>query len=443
MDRTDWIGDLYTSTFGWELLEALADGGPRLAASDGERRAHDRVLEAFREAGLRNLGEHTFEMPAWERDSATLAVDQPQSLELDCIALPGSPPADLSSEIVHLGYGLPEDFEAVDLTDKIVVATSDVPDWYDHWMHRREKYGLAIDHGAAAFVYANHVEGCLPPTGSLGGGMDVIGEIPAIGVSREVGARLERLARADDFRGHLEVDVAIDPNATSQNVYGELGPETDEHVIVGAHVDGHDISQAAIDNGAGVAILCDVARTLADREHDLDIRVRFVGFGSEELGLNGSQHYALDHDLSDVRIVLNLDGIGQGRDLQVHDNLFDGVAPVVDRVADQFQHPVETLPEYVVHSDHWPFVWKGVPGVMVTAESDDKGRGFGHTFADTLEKVDIRALRDHAIVATQLVVEMARSSVDIPRRTRQEVEQDLRQRGHESRLRLAGDWPFD
>ncbi len=442
MEQTGWIGDLYTSTFGREVLEDLADGGPRLAASDGERRAHDRVLEAFREAGLRGLGEHTFEMPAWQRESATLATETPREFELDCIALPGSPPAEITGEIVHLGYGLPEDFEAADLDDKIVVATSDVPGWYDHWMHRREKYGLARRHGAAAFVYANHVEGCLPPTGSLGGGMQVIGEVPAVGVSREVGARLERLAADGPVRGRLEVDVAIDRDGTSQNVYGELGPETDRELIVGAHVDGHDIGQAAIDNGAGVAILCDVARALADLEGELETRVRFVGFGSEELGLNGSQHYALDHDLSQVRAVVNLDGIGQGRDLRLHDHLFDGFAEIVERVGAEFDHPFECLHEYVVHSDHWPFVWKGVPGAMVTAASDEEGRGFGHTFADTLEKVDIRELRDHAIVVTRLLIELAAAEVEIPHRAPADVEHDLRERGYASRLRLAGDWPF-
>ncbi|MFB6372349.1 MAG: M28 family peptidase [Bradymonadaceae bacterium] len=443
METTDWIGEVYTSTFGWNVLEDLAESGPRLGASAGERRAHDRVKRAFRQAGLREIEEHTFEMPGWQRESAAIELERPDELDLDCIALPGSPADIVTGEFVYLDYGLPENFEAADLEGKIAVVRSDVPEWYDHWMHRREKYGLAKRHGAAGFVFANHVPGCLPPTGSLGGGLDVIGAIPAVGVSREVGARIERRAQRGEVRGRLVVDAAIDEAATSQNIHGVVGPESDTELLVCAHVDGHDISQAAIDNGAGVAVMCDVARALADNAWMLDQRVRFVGFGAEELGLVGSQHFTADRDLSTVDIAINLDGIGQGRNLLVHDNLFDGLRPIVDRLNAEFRHSVECLREYVVHSDHWPFVWKGIPGAMVSAASGNKGRGFAHTFADTLEKVDVRALRDHAVLASRFVSLLSSPDVEIARRSPEDVRDDLRERHYEDRLRLAGDWPFD
>lgn len=442
MDDTDWIGDIYTSTFGWNVLEDIAEGGPRLGASEGERRAHDRVKLAFEEAGLREIRDHTYQMPKWERGSAGIDIESPRELELDCIALPGTPEASLTGEFVHLGYGLPEDFESHDVEGKIVIARSDVPKWHDHWMHRREKYGLCKRHGAAGFVYANHIEGCLPPTGSLGGGLEVIGPIPAVGVSSEVGARLRRLCSDGTVHGRLDIDVRIG-EGTSQNVTGVVGPDTGSEIIVGAHVDGHDISQAAIDNGAGVAIMCDVARSLGRRADELDMRVRFIGFGAEELGLVGAQHYALDHDLSEVKIVVNLDGIGLGHNLLIHDNNFDGISQPVDRLAEELCHPVTCVPEYVVHSDHWPFVWKGVPGVMVTADNNASGRGFAHTSADTLEKVDIRALRNHAIVATRFVELVSDTAVEIPHRDAHAVRDDLKERDYEEPLRLAGDWPYE
>jgi Zn-dependent M28 family amino/carboxypeptidase len=441
MEETNWIGETYVSTFGWDVLEEIVDMGPRLGGSDGERRAQRRVQEAFEEAGAREIGEHTFDVEGWSRGDSSLRLDEPHEVELECIALPGSPPDVIEGEFVHLGHGLPEDFEAADLEGKIAVVSSDVPDWYDHWMHRREKYGLAIRHGARAFVFANHVEGSLAPTGSLAGGIDVVGDIPAIGVSKEVGARIERYAGRSSVRGALRVEADIG-ETTSQNVMAVVGPETETEILVGAHVDGHDISQAAVDNGVGVATMCEVARILGRRQEALETKVRFVGFGCEELGLVGSQHYAADHDVSSIDVVVNLDGIGDGRNQRIHTNRFDDLRPVVEAVADELQHPVEWVPEYVLHSDHWPFVWRGVPGLMFCSESDTPGRGFCHTTADTLDKVDVREIREHAIVATRLIERLADGEVEIARKSADEVESYLWEKGAFEYLDRSGDWPY-
>lgn len=441
MDHANWIGTLYTSEFGWNVLEDLTEVGPRLGGSPGEARAHQRVAEAFSQAGLREVGEHTFDQIGWTRGSSNLSTRSPRDVELECIALPGSPAEVVDAEIIHLGHGLPDDFASRDIAGKIVVVRSDVPPWFEPWMHRREKYGLAIEAGAAAFVFANHVEGCLPPTGSLGGDMDVIGELPAVGVSKEVGERLRRFCERGEVLGRLEVDAEI-ADATSRNTHGVVGPATGPEIIVCAHVDGHDISQAATDNGAGVAIMCDVARVLADRASTLETRVRFVGFGSEELGLLGSKHWAADHDLENIKVVVNLDGIGDGRDQVVYANRIDAFRDVVEAVSSEFRHPIQWRRKFVLHSDHWPFVLEGVPGLMVAADSGEKGRGFGHTFADTLDKVDIRALRDHAILVSRLVELLSDPDLELPRRDASTIERALREMGSEERLRRAGDWPY-
>ena len=78
--------------------------------------------------------------------------------------------------------GLPSDFDR-DFERAVVLAAGDVPDWQDRYVHCREKYYRAVEAGAAAFVYRNHVEGCLPPTGSVGTEDAPIGEVPAVGVA--------------------------------------------------------------------------------------------------------------------------------------------------------------------------------------------------------------------------------------------------------------------
>ncbi len=440
-DNHEWIGKTYLSDFGWNVLEDLAEIGARLGASEGERKGHDRVRKAFRKAGLRNINEHTFQMTRWRRSGAGVKLNKPRDRTFDAIALPGSPSGQVRGEVEHLHHGLPEDFENRNLSGKIVIARSDVPSYYDRWIHRREKYYRAVDAGADAFVFQNHVEGCLPPTGSLGGGEKVLGEIPAVGISKETGAHIQRYTQNSQVEGTVEVQAQID-EGTSQNVTGEVGPDTDETILVGAHVDGHDISQAAIDNGAGTAIVCEIARILSDLEDQLKTRVRLIGFGAEELGLIGSQRYARDHALDDLKLVVNCDGIGRGRNMKVHTNEFEGITPIVESVADRAHHPIEAVPEMVLHSDHWPFVWNGVPGIMVSSETGEQGRGFGHTYADTLEKVDVREIREHAILATMMIQEFARTDVDIPRRDPENIQEQLEQKGHDTWMKTARDWPF-
>lgn len=443
MKNNNWISEIYTSRLGWEHLVDLTELSPRMAASEGERKAHQLVQEQFRASGLRNVSDHTYPMTFWQRDHTEFTLTDPDKGSLDCIALPGSPAGELSGDMIHLNYGLPEDFEHHDVEGKIVVVRSDVPDFYYHWMHRREKYELAHKHGAAAFVYANHVDGCLPPTGSLAGGKNVMGSIPAIGVSKEVGERIKMLQERHSLTASMNVSPIIDPDGSSQNSYAELGPETDDMLVVGAHVDGHDINQSAIDNGAGIAIMLEMAHSLAKREDILDTRVRFVAFGAEEFGLVGSQYYVDDHNLDRIKAVLNCDGIGRGRTSSIYTNHFPAFEEPVREISEEFNNPISTIPKYVLHSDHWPFVWSGVPGAMASSRRPQSGRGFGHTYADTLDKVDPRDIREHAILLTRLVEKLSRPSFQPEQKQPVDIQNHLKDKGFDKYLKRAGDWPYE
>jgi Zn-dependent M28 family amino/carboxypeptidase len=437
-ERTDWIGDRFVSRLGTDVLADLAGIGARLGASEGEARGHARVREAFEDLGAREVEAREFDLTKWERGDASVAVD---GEDLEAIALPGSPAASVSGRLVHLGYGLPEDFEDADLEGAVVVARSDVPEYHDRWLHRREKYFRAADADAAAFVFQNHVEGCLPPTGSVGGGDDVVGPLPAVGVSKEVGERLRRTAEAGPVEASVDVDVSIG-EGSSRNVTGVLGPDTDEEVLVTAHVDGHDISEGALDNASGVATMLEAGAGLAAVAEDLETRVRLVGFGAEELGLKGSRRYTDEADLDRVRAVVNCDGAGRARTLQVKTCGFDAVGEAAEETADAFDQPIQVRPAIAAHSDHWPFVWRGIPGVQASSDTGS-GRGFGHTFADTLDKTDRRAIRTHGILVAGLVGRLAEADREIPRRDPAAIRDELIADAEDVSMRVAGEWPFE
>jgi len=438
---TDWIGETFTSDAGWNHLETLVDVGDRMAGSDGERTAAAATRDALEAVGARDAHLAEFPIQGWERgDSHVDAGGERYDDRHQALALPRSPTGSVAGELVDLGHGLPEDFEDADLEGKVVLARSDVPEWYDRYLHRREKYYHAVDAGAVAFLYRNHVEGCLPPTGSVGTEADPVGEIPAVGVSAEAGARLAR--RADGEPVTVTVDATIE-DATSQNVHATLGPDTDDAVLLTSHVDAHDIAEGAMDNGAGTAGVVEVTKALAARESELDTRVHVVCFGAEEVGLVGSNHLANETELADVAAVCNLDGICQGRTLGFYAHGFDELEAVIEDVADHLDQPAYVTPELGPHSDHWPFTKWGVPGTHAYGKTAGDGRGWGHTHADTLDKLQQRDLREQAIVLTELVVALADADTTIPHRDPERIADQLRDEDLATGLQITGDWPYD
>lgn len=441
---TDWIGRTFTSDAGWNHLESLVDIGNRMAGSRGEREALELTRDALADAGARNAHIDEFDIQGWTRGTSAIhagagADSETFDMAHQCIALPRSPDASATGELVDLGHGLPEEFEDADVAGKVVRVSSTVPDDYDRFIHRREKYYYAVSHGAAAFVFENHVEGCLPPTGSVGTAEAPVGDIPAVGVSREAGARLTR--RFEGETVSVETDCEVH-DATSGNVHAELGPDTEEELLVTSHVDAHDIAEGAMDNGAGTATVIEMAHALADREDELDVRVRFVCFGAEEVGLVGSNQEAERADRDSIRAVVNVDSNVHGRTLTLDAHGFDELEAAAEDVAEGFDHPVSTSAELVPHSDHWSFVKHGVPGYMVAAESDTRGRGWGHTHADTLEKLEARTLREQAILLTELVVDLADAETSVSHRDTDAIARELEAGDQAEGMKVTGDWPY-
>lgn len=316
------------------------------------------------------------------------------------------------------------------------MAASNVPDYFERFLHRREKYYHAVESGAEAFIFRNHVEGCLAPTGSVGTENSPIGEIPAVGVSKEVCSRLVRKYEGDEVTVRTDTDVH---DATSQNIHADLGPDTEEAVLLTSHVDAHDISEGAGDNGAGTAIVTEVARALASREDELDTRVHCLVYGAEEVGLVGSNYDANERNQANIKAIVNNDGVGRGRTLDFITHGFKSLTIAAETVADRFDHPIQTSPQLGPHSDHWPYVQRGVPGYHVTSVTGDEGRGWGHTRADTLDKLETRNLREQAILLTELVVELVSEDTEIDHRSPEDIATQLKEEDLAEGMKITWD----
>lgn len=443
---TELIGDAYTSTHHWDLLCKLVDLDGRMAGQEGERKATCLIADTFESHGVQDVSVTEFDVPGWWRGSSSLKVGVAErkhqfNADHQVIALPGTRSCNISGELIDVGYGRPEDFDATDCDGKIVMASSKTPESYNRWIHRGEKYGFAINHGARAFIFRNHIEGNLPPTGSIGN-KDGPGEIPAVGVSKEVGERFARYCEAESVDVTLTIDCRNE-STNSQNVEGVLGPDTTEEVLLVAHADGHDISEAARDNGVGTVLVSELARLLAQMETDLETCVRFLVFGSEEIGLLGSNRWVETHPRNQVKAVLNLDGTGYSRNLSVYTHRFDRIAAVFEEVADELEIPISISNEVRPHSDHWPFVQEGIPAVQTRSLENYSGRGWVHTHADTLDKLELRDLRELVVPLAMATAKLAEADRPIYHKAASSIRDAIVEDGHAIGMRNAGSWPFD
>jgi len=418
-----WIDSAFTSNTGWKLLNDLVDIDHRLAASPGERRAAELMKKELSELGARNPRIEEFPITGWERNNCELK-HVGTNTSYRSFALPRSPSVSATGEVVDLNQGAPEDFEENDIEDKVVIVSSDTPPHYPRVIHRREKYHLAVKNGAVGFIFRNHIDGDLIRSGTVSGSSGPIGEIPAVGVSKETGLRISRRHHGEK----IEIDVSANiREATSQNVYSEIGPETDECVVISAHLDGHDISESAKDDAVGIATVVEVAKHLITRENELETRIRFAGFGGEEVGFIGSKYHQKNHS-DDIKVILQNDGVARSRDFMVHTNGFNSLETPVNNTSKKYDHPIQISRKTRMTSDHWPFVKQGTPGYLISSvPSDSNMTGYGSsrgiilTSADTIDKLDIRDLRTHSIIETELAIEVAKKESSINKNTPEEI----------------------
>lgn len=412
------LGDIYTSSAAMDNLTVLCDDfGSRFSGTEGERQAVDFLARTFQEYGLENVHTEEYGYMGWTRGPARVEVVHPVRKEIPCFSLPMCPPGVVEAELVSVGDGAPAEFERLGerLRGQIVMASSRPPRGLNRTVHRSEKYQRSFLGGAAAFLYANQYEGYGPETGSIANDREA--PIPGIAISRESATYLLRLAeRFGAVRLRVETTDRSAP-ARAWNVVGDLpgGSPNGEWVVVGCHYDGHDIAQGAGDPASGTVAVVEAARVLAAhaRGDDFPPRqagIRFVMFGTEEIGLLGAYRYVDAHDdeLDQVRFMLNLDAAGGGSRKGLIINHWPELDSFFEAARRQMAAEMPLGQKAEGFSDHFPFFLEGVPtAYMGDPEKVDTGRGFGHTAHDTLDKINPNNLRAAAANACRVALRIA------------------------------------
>lgn len=173
---------------------------------------------------------------------------------------------------------------------------------------------------------------------------------------------------------------------TSHNVIATvLGTEKPEEIIsFGAHYDSVPFSTGVYDNGAGSVINMEILRYF--KENPPKRTIKFMWYGSEEIGLEGSWAYVKGHkdELKDHLLMINVDVGGPILG-------FDEMSVTADEKLVSFSdymmkiagHSVEVR-QGIYSSDSIPFADSGVPGVNF-ARAGAHGAAYIHNRYDTLE----------------------------------------------------------
>ena len=234
------------------------------------------------------------------------------------------------------------------------------------------------------------------------------------------------------FLGDLPAQYAGGNRYWENLILTKPGRKTAAHYVICAHYDAiakgdaewdwqTDPAPGADDNATGVAALLECARLVAPL--DLDVGVTLVAFSGEELGLQGSDHYAgLLAPEDSVLGVINLDMLGYVAGSKRTDITYDVQSEwLVDRLAETASslEPSVSIVAWdqtgVGRSDQASF-WKyGMPGVMLSDATDGDGEplyAHYHTLADTLGNVTIDQVRDNARLVVAYLARFAEVQAD-------------------------------
>lgn len=360
----------------WADFNAICDCGGRQSGTPSEAAAVALLSRLGAEAT--GVLARRFATPYGGWRALDVALETAGGRALPAVALlrsAATPEAGLNLEVVDLGRGTPEEFEAhrEEIPGRAVMVRHELM-FAAGTLHRRLKYEAAVRAGAAAFLIAGPAEGSLV-SGSSGRGVEV--GVPAVGIAPEGAAALTRTASG--FARIMLRVVVEESQGTADSLLFDLPGRSDEWVVLSAHIDGHALGESAMDNASGLAAALATARALAPAVAAGRRGLRLALFNIEEWALNGSASYVagLSRPERDaISLNVNLDTVAGGRKLTALTSGYADLEPFLLACSSQTKIPLGVFRPLQRNSDHANFAEAGIPAFRLVS-------GFGETDAST------------------------------------------------------------
>jgi hypothetical protein len=289
---------------------------------------------------------------------------------------------------------------------------------------------------AAARAWAD-----LPPCPDSGRLREVVAVLasPEFGGREGPGARKAAEYLAGEFRrlkleplfahGFLQDVPGKEPGSVQGRNVGAIvrGRDTvlrDQWVILGAHFDHLGIRRGQLypgadDNASGVAMMLEVARSIARAPAPPQRSIAFVGFDLEEIGLFGSRYFVAHPPMPLEHVVLfvcadmigrSLGGICDSHVFVLGTEHAPGLRPWIGAAAGGQPLTVGLLGSDILvlnRSDYGPFRNRGIPFLFFTTGENPRY----HTPGDTADTLDYAKLTAISLVIHRIV----EKALDVPK----------------------------
>ncbi len=306
------------------LATSLCDtAGPRLSGSPGDAAAVAWAVETMTKLGLSNVHTEPVTVPKWVRGAEEAEVLAPFPQRLQVAALGGSgatPESGLEAEVVEVGTldalrALAPGSAAGKLlfVNVVMRKTLDGAGYGEAAPVRRLAGQFGVTAGATAVLIrsvgtdANR----LAHTGWQGAEPTAL---PVAALSNPDAELLHRLISRGPVRLKLRLTPHLEASVQGANVVGDVpGRATPEEIVLlAAHLDSWDLGTGALDDGAGVGLVLDVARAMRALPRTPRRTVRVVLYANEENGLAGARAYGEAHERELGKHVASIEADGGG-----------------------------------------------------------------------------------------------------------------------------------
>lgn len=441
---SDITGSAFLDNRSYEAFRNICDmAGGRLIGSEANKKAMEILTTELKSLGITARRE-TFKVPGWFRGDDEIRIASPLNRKLQAIALGyvNSHPA-FSAAVAYAGFGFDEDYNTIDVKNKVALVTSEAPKGKEPLL-RYEAIDIASRHGAKAILFINEHPGMynLAGTGNFQGTNT---PIPAYSLTYEEGMWLKRL-----FTDGKNPEVKITTNSyckeiETANIVFSIAGKVKDKIVIGAHFDSWDISQGAVDNGQGSAILLDVARLMKTFSAENYYSIDFVWFNGEELGLWGSKNYTTMHSTEPIAAMINMDMTGSPRGFNCMGfDEFKGFFENLKNSLNGFDLSSGVASVPYTNSDHIPFMFKGIPTFSVMGHLEEESVKYYHTSGDDFDKVNKKQLSEASAVITIMLHELANyTKLSEGHKDNQQMADLFRKFHLDERLKRQKEWIYD
>ncbi|WP_048645549.1 M28 family metallopeptidase [Nitratireductor soli] len=394
----------------WADLSAICDTGGRQTGTESELTATELLARLGEEATGVAPWREAFPYDGWAGCGASLTLGNGERLPANPLlrSVP-TPAGGLEAEVIDLGRGTPEEFAAHrgEIAGRIALVRHELM-FAAGTVHRRMKYNAAVEAGAVGFLIAGPLAGNLV-AGSSGRGNEA--GIPAAGVSPETAAILARTS-AGYARIRLEVD-GFDQPGSATNLIFDLKGQTQQQVVLSAHIDGHALGESALDNASGLAVALAVARELRPKMENRKRSLRLALFNAEEWALTGSDMHLQRQSAAERNATVlnvNLDTVAGGDRLTALTSGYKGIEPFLLSCSEAEGVPLGLFRPLQVNSDHGNFAQAGIPAFRLVDGFNNHMANTRHLLT-TLDRRDL-ATPEELLRSARLTLEIVRRALD-------------------------------